>query len=278
MSPRACVIGDPIAHSRSPLIHRYWLAQHDIAGSYERQHITAAALPAFIAELRAGGWRGCNVTVPHKGAVAAQVDELTPVAARLGAANTLWLEEGRLRADNTDVAGFMDNLDQAAPGWRARAGAATVLGAGGAARAAVHGLLERGVGTVHVVNRSVERATQLAQAFGPRVRPAAWDKVGNALAGSGLLVNTTSLGMSGQPSLALDLSPLPAGATVYDIVYVPLETPLLAQARARDLEVVDGLGMLLHQAVPGFERWFGVRPEVTKELRDLLVADIEGTR
>jgi shikimate dehydrogenase len=208
----------------------------------------------------------------------ARVDD--PVAQALKAVNTLWLEDGVLKGANTDVAGFLANLDQAAPGWDGNAagerlGRAVVLGAGGAARAVLYGLLQRGVGEILLANRTLERAEALASHFGPKIRVVSWDDTGAALKGAGLLVNTTSLGMNGQPPLDIDLSPLPASALVTDIVYVPLETPLLASARRRGLRTVDGLGMLLHQAVPGFERWFGVRPVVSEPLRALIVADIE---
>jgi shikimate dehydrogenase len=271
--PRAFVVGHPIRHSRSPLIHGHWLREHGLAGSYERVDRAPAAFEAFIRGFAAEGFRGGNVTIPHKEAAFRLADVATERARRLEAANTLWIEDGRLHADNTDVLGFIANLDQELGGWSART--ALVLGAGGAARGAVAGLLERGVERVVVANRTDGKARELS-AFEPsRIEPIAWSDVPDRLGEADLLVNTTSLGMAGQPPLGVDLAPLPAHAIVADIVYVPLETPLLAEARMRGLRAVDGLGMLLHQAVPGFARWFGVTPAVTPELRRLIEADIE---
>lgn len=274
--PRACVIGWPVKHSRSPLIHRYWLAEHGLAGDYGIEEVAPDDLAGFLAALPERGYVGCNVTVPHKVAAAAAVERLDAAAAALGAVNTVWLEGGRPVGANTDVHGFLTNLDAAAPGWDERLDTAAVLGAGGAGRAVVYGLLARGAGSVRVINRSLDRAAALAADFGPRVSAADWPRAPRALAGAGLLVNTTSLGMQGMPPLDLDLALLPDDAVVNDIVYVPLETGLLAAARRRGLRVADGLGMLLHQAAPGFERWFGVRPQVSDALRAILVADIEG--
>lgn len=274
---KACVIGHPVKHSRSPLIHGYWLHEYGLDGAYEHAEVAPEDLAAFIAGMRDHGFVGGNVTVPHKEAVLALVDAVTPTVEALGAANTLWFDDGRLCADNTDVAGFLANLDEGAPGWDARTPQAVVLGAGGAARAIVHGLLERGVERVVLVNRTRPRAEALAKLFGARVAMAGWDDLASALRHAKLLVNTTSLGMIGQPPLDIDLSTLPVGAVVNDIVYVPLETPLLAAARARGLLAVDGLGMLLHQAVPGFERWFGVRPQVTAGLHSFIAGDIART-
>lgn len=272
---KAGVIGWPIEHSRSPLIHGHWLQRYGIDGSYVKEAVPPEAVGAFIRGLPASGWRGCNVTVPHKQAALALADEADDVARSVGAANTLWVEGDRVLASNTDVHGFMTHLALSAPGWDKRDRAAVVLGAGGAARAIVYGLLQAGVAQIRLVNRTRERAEELARPFGKRVDVLDWQEVATALAGAGLLVNSTTLGMIGQPRLELDLSPLPAEAAVADIVYVPLSTGLLKAATARGLRTVDGLGMLLHQAVPGFERWFGVRPEVTAELRALVVASIE---
>ncbi|MCJ2012133.1 shikimate dehydrogenase [Methylobacterium sp. J-076] len=272
---RAFVVGHPIAHSRSPLIHGHWLAAHGIAGSYERIDVAPEDFSDFLRGLRGSGLAGGNVTIPHKEAAFALADTLTPRAERIGAVNTLVVgRDGRLHGDNTDAPGFCAHLDQSlGGGWPARGGA-VVLGAGGAARAIVVGLAERGVSRIRVANRTPGRAEAVA-ALAPGVaEPLDWADLPEALAGAGLLVNTTSLGMKGQPPLTLDLAPLPAGAAVADIVYAPLETDLLAAARARGLAAVDGLGMLLHQAVPGFEAWFGVRPEVTAALRDTIVADL----
>ncbi|MFC6789353.1 shikimate dehydrogenase [Methylobacterium komagatae] len=272
---KAFVAGHPIAHSRSPLIHGHWLAEHGIAGSYERIDVAPSDFPAFLRGLRESGFRGGNVTIPHKEAAFALADTLTPRAEKIGAVNTLIVaEDGRVHGDNTDAPGFCAHLDHSLGAeWPGR-GEAVILGAGGAARAIVVGLAERGVARIRVANRTPERAAAVA-ALAPGVaEPLAWDDLSSALEGAGLVVNTTSLGMKGQPPLALDLAPLPAGAAVADIVYAPLETDLLAAARRRGLAAVDGLGMLLHQAVPGFAAWFGVRPEVTAALRDRIVADL----
>ena len=272
---RAFVVGYPISHSRSPLIHGFWLKELGIQGSYERIAVEPTAFETFVATLVEQGFAGGNVTVPHKEAAfrLASVDD--PVARDLEAVNTLWYEDGVLKGMNTDVAGFLANLDQEAPGWSDGMKQAVVLGAGGASRAILYGLLQRGAEQILLVNRTLERAEALARHFGSKVTALAWDQAETALAGADLLVNTTSLGMKGQPPLDLDLSRLPKSALVTDIVYVPLETPLLAAARKARLATVDGLGMLLHQAVPGFERWFGARPEVTPQLRALVLADIE---
>ncbi|MGH1570552.1 shikimate dehydrogenase [Methylobacterium sp. P31] len=276
---RAFVVGHPIAHSRSPLIHGYWLAEHGIPGSYARLDVAPEAFSDFVRALPDSGYRGGNVTIPHKEAAFAGADILTPRAERIGAVNTLVVEpDGRIRGDNTDAPGFCAHLDQSlGAAWPERAGGtAVVLGAGGAARAIVVGLAERGIRRILVANRTAARAEAVAS-LAPGIGAAlAWDDLPAALEEAGLLVNTTSLGMKGQPPLELDLAPLPAGAAVADIVYAPLETDLLAAARRRGLAAVDGLGMLLHQAVPGFAAWFGLRPEVTPGLRDRIVADLSG--
>jgi shikimate dehydrogenase len=269
----ACVIGWPAGHSRSPLIHNHWIARHGIAGEYRKEAVPPDKFAEFIARLADNGYVGANVTLPHKEAALA-LSRSDDRAQAVGAANTLWLDNGALRATNTDVEGFLANLDEAAPRWDRKVAEALVLGAGGSARAVVFGLIERGVAKVHVVNRNPARALALRERFGAAVRPAPWDAAGGLLGGAGLLVNTTSLGMKGQPPLDLDLAGLPAGAVVADLVYVPLVTGLLAAARARGLTTADGLGMLLHQAVRGFELWFGLRPRVTAELRALVEADL----
>jgi shikimate dehydrogenase len=270
--PAACLIGWPAAHSRSPLIHHHWLHTLGIAGGYAIEAVPPEDLAAFIGDLASRGFVGANVTIPHK----ERVLELTEPDARaraIGAANTLWYEGGVLRATNTDVEGFINNLDASAPGWD-RAEEALVLGSGGSARAVVFGLLERGVARIHVVNRTAARAQALADQFGERVQPAGWEAVAGLLPRAGLLVNTTSLGMAGQPPLDVEISALPPSAVVADLVYVPLDTQLLTSARTRGLACADGLGMLLHQAVRGFELWFGARPHVTAELRALVEADL----
>ncbi|HEY0851509.1 MAG TPA: shikimate dehydrogenase [Bradyrhizobium sp.] len=271
--PAACLIGWPAAHSRSPLIHRYWLRTLGIEGGYVIEAVPPDDLRDFVLRLSLRGFVGANVTIPHK----EQVLSLSRPDARakaVGAANTLWFENGELCSTNTDVEGFINNLDASAPGWD-KAEEALVLGAGGSAHAVVFGLVERGIRTVHLANRTLERAQALAGQFGARVQPASWHKVGELLPRAGLLVNTTSLGMHGQPRLEIDVALLPAGAVVADLVYVPLQTELLAAAEARGLKTADGLGMLLHQAVRGFELWFGRRPQVTVELRALVEADLK---
>jgi shikimate dehydrogenase len=268
----ACLIGWPAAHSRSPLIHHYWLRALGIEGGYNIEAVPPEGFAEFVLHLSAHGFVGANVTIPHKERALA----LTKPDARaraVGAANTLWYEGGELRSTNTDIEGFINNLDACAPGWDSAADA-LVLGAGGASRAVVFGLLDRGIKRVHLANRTIERARALADQFGAGVDPVSWETIGDLLPRAGLLVNTTSLGMHGQPALELDVSQLPPHAVVADLVYVPLETPLLAAARARGLKTADGLGMLLHQAVRGFELWFGRRPEVTSKLRALVEADL----
>ena len=271
--PRAaCLIGWPAAHSRSPLIHHYWLRTLGIEGGYNIEAVPPEGFAEFVLHLSTHGFVGANVTIPHK----ERALELTRPDARaraVGAANTLWYEGGELCSTNTDIEGFVNNLDACAPGW-AGAGNALVLGAGGSARAVVFGLIERGVRHVHVANRTIDRARALADQLGAAVHPVSWDAVAEWLPGTDLLVNTTSLGMHGQPALDLDIGRLPPRAVVADLVYVPLVTPLLAAARARGLNTADGLGMLLHQAVRGFELWFGRRPQVTPELRALVEADL----
>ncbi len=271
---RACVIGWPIEHSRSPLIHGHWLQRYGIAGSYEKLPVEPERLADFVRGMRAGGFSGGNFTVPHKQALYALADERDASAVAVGAANTLWFDGTRLCVANTDTYGFMTALSEAAPDWQLRDAPVTVIGAGGAARAIVHGFLAAGAPAVRIVNRSRERADQIEAQFGRAVQAFDWSEQAQALSGGSVIVNTTTLGMAGQPTLSLDLTALGERAVVADIVYVPLITPLLAAAAARGLRTVDGLGMLLHQAVPGFERWFGQRPAVTRELRQLIEADI----
>jgi shikimate dehydrogenase len=273
--PRAaCLIGWPAAHSRSPLIHHYWLRTLGIEGGYNIEAVPPEGFAEFVLHLSAHGFVGANVTIPHKErALALTVPDAH--ARAVGAANTLWYEGGELHSTNTDIEGFIDNLDACAEGWDG-IDDALVLGAGGSSRAVVFGLLERGIKHVHLANRTLDRARALANQFGEAVHPIAWETIGEVLPRTGLLVNTTSLGMRGQPALEIDVSLLRSDAIVADLVYVPLETPLLAVARARGFKTADGLGMLLHQAVRGFELWFGRRPEVTAELRALVEADLTG--
>jgi len=274
VTKRACVIGYPVAHSRSPLIHGYWLREHEIDGEYVRREVKPEDIDQFLQNFSKQNLAGCNVTLPHKEAAARNVGAATPVVRALGVANTLWLQDGILHGDNTDVAGFLAHLDDTAPGWDKKAAHAVVLGAGGAARSIVYALHERGVKKLSIVNRSRERAEQLVNEIKIESNIASFEQVGSLISSADLLVNTTSLGMKGQPPLEIELNSLKPGAAVCDIVYVPLETDLLRKARARGHAAIDGLGMLLHQAVPGFERWFGVKPKVTKALRDLIVADL----
>src|SRR4030088_703139 len=268
----ACLIGWPAAHSRSPLIHHYWLRKLGIEGGYNIEAVPPEGFAEFVLHLSTHGFVGANVTIPHKErALALSMPDAR--ARAVGAANTLWYEGGELRSTNTDIEGFINNLDACAQGWDGVEDA-LVLGAGGSSRAVVFGLIERGIKRVHLANRTIERARALADQFGANVHPVSWDAMSDLLPRAGLLVNTTSLGMHGQPALEVDAGLLPSHAVVADLVYVPLETPLLSAARARGLKTADGLGMLLHQAVRGFELWFGQRPEVTPELRALVEADL----
>jgi shikimate dehydrogenase len=269
----ACVIGWPVGHSRSPLIHDYWIRQFGLQAAFRLEAVPPERFADFVTHLADHGYVGANVTVPHKEAALA-LSAPDALAAAVGAANTVWLDDGVLRATNTDVEGFIASLDAGVPGWAAEVESAIVLGAGGAARAVVSGLIERGVPRILVINRSLERATAMAERFGERVVPSRWDDRNDLVPAAGLLVNTTTLGMAGQPPLEIDLAPLAQAAIVADIVYAPLVTPLLAAARARKLRTVDGLGMLLHQAAGAFVRFFGERPQVTEGLRTLVEADL----
>jgi shikimate dehydrogenase len=276
MVPRACVIGWPVEHSRSPVIHRYWLEKYGIEGAYEKEAVRPEDLEKFLRELWNNGYVGANVTLPHKEAVLRAARSADEAAITIGAANTLWLDpDGALHASNTDAYGFMTNLEEKAPHWKDANGCVVVLGAGGAARGILYGLLKAGVQRILLTNRTRSRADALAKTFGCAVGVIDWEARNTALPTCRLLINSTSLGMRGQEPLSIDVSALPNNAVVADIVYVPLDTPLLKAARARGLVTVDGLGMLLHQAVPGFERWFGIRPEVTPELRAHVAATLK---
>ena len=273
----AGVMGWPVGHSLSPRLHGFWLDRYGIDGAFLPLAVTPERFESALRGLVDAGFRGVNVTVPHKQAALALCDETAPLAARIGAVNTLVFEDGRLKGSNTDAFGFLENLRQGAPTWNAAAGPALILGAGGAARAVAVALLDAGVAELRLANRTTARAEALAEELGAkklggRVTAVPWEARGAALEDLTLLVNSTNLGMTGQPPLELDLERLPTGAVVIDIVYAPLETGLLAQARARGNPAVDGLGMLLHQARPGFEAWFGVAPEVTAELRAFVLA------
>ncbi len=273
--PAACIIGWPVEHSRSPLIHNYWLKFYGIAGEYRREAVPPEQFADFIKKLGARGYVGANVTVPHKEEALA-LSRPDDRARTVGAANTLWLDDGVLCSTNTDVEGFLDNLDACAPHWDSNLRNAVVLGAGGAASAIVYGLVARGIPRIVVVNRTPRRAEALRRRFGERVQPARWEERNTLFIDAGLVVNATTLGMEQQPALTLEVGRLPAHAVVVDLVYVPLITPLVRTAKAAGLRTVDGLGMLLHQAVRGFALWFGKKPDVTAELRAVVEADIAG--
>ena len=272
-SALAGVLGWPVSHSKSPRLHGYWLERHGIDGAYLPLPVAPENFATAVRGLVDLGFRGANVTVPHKeeALALALADEADDNAKRIGAANTLVFRDGRIVASNTDGFGFLANLEQGAPDWQPEA-PALVLGAGGAARAVIVALLDSGCRELRVGNRTTGRAEVLRDTFGGSVRVVPWEEREAALADLGLLVNTTSLGMEGQPPLSLDLAGLSAAAVVSDLVYAPLETPLLSAARRQGNPAVDGLGMLLHQARPGFEAWFGVRPEVDTALRDFVLA------
>ena len=273
---RACVIGWPIAHSRSPLIHGFWLRQYGVDGTYSKEAVRTEDIASFLSSLRARGFEGCNVTVPHKEAAFSAAVKRQPSAIAVGAANTLWFENDELTCANTDTYGFMTNLANRAPDWRNNTGPIVVLGAGGSGRAVVHGFLEDGRTDIRVFNRSLERGEELAKHFGARVTAWSWELRLDHVPEAAVIVNATTLGMNGAGSPGIDFSRARKGAVAADLVYVPLATEFLKSAGAHDLVAVDGLGMLLHQAVPGFEKWFGVRPEVTPELYDLVAKDIGG--
>jgi shikimate dehydrogenase len=274
MTLAACVIGWPIAHSRSPLIHDYWLKQHGIDGTYGIEAVPPEALKNFLRDLGGGRYAGCNVTLPHKERAFAEVRIADATTQRLGAVNTLFRKHSEVWGTNTDGEGFLANVSAHLANWTAAGKSAVILGAGGAARAIVAALVDEGVRSITIVNRSKDRAQSLCTLFGPSIHVAEWQSLPAALRQADMLINTTSLGMKGQPPLPIDLAPLPRSAMVADIVYIPLETSLIETARRRGNPVVPGLGMLLHQAVRGFELWFGVRPKVTSELHALVAADI----
>jgi shikimate dehydrogenase len=275
VKPVACVIGWPVRHSRSPVIHRFWLNELGLDGDYVLKPVEPENIRTFLANFSNSGFVGGNVTVPHKEVAFELVHRRDANAEATGALNTIWLEHDKLVGANTDVTGFLASLDQELPGWDADVGPAVVLGAGGAARAIVWALISRGYSPIQVVNRDPARPRALARHFGEdKVKPARWADLPSLLRQAHVLVNTTTLGMAGQPPLKIDLAPLGEDAVVNDIVYVPTETGLIAAARARNLRVAGGLGMLLHQAAPGFEHWFGKRPEVTPALRAAVLKSI----
>ncbi|MEX2450839.1 MAG: shikimate dehydrogenase [Rhodospirillales bacterium] len=274
---RAGVMGWPVGHSLSPRLHGYWLERYGIAGRYDALPVTPDAFARTFRELPAAGYAGVNITVPHKEAALAAVDEADGVAKRIGAVNTVVVKSGgALWGTNTDAFGFLENLKAGAPAFDVRRGPAVVLGAGGAARAVVVALLDAGAPAIRLINRTAARAEALAADIAGPVQVAAWRARADVLGDAALLVNATTLGMQGQPPLDMTLDALPGSAVVTDIVYAPLETALLKSARAKGCTAVDGLGMLLHQARPGFEAWFGVAPEVTPELRAHVLAGTGG--
>lgn len=271
--PLAGVIGCPVAHSKSPQLHRHWLQKYGLAGHYVPMHVEPQDLAEAIRMMPKLGFVGANVTIPHKEAVMQIADQVTDRARVMGAANTLiFREDGSILADNTDGYGFITNLHQGAPDWDPQAGPAVVLGAGGACRAVVASLLEAGVPEILLTNRTRARAEQLHSDFGSRIRVVEWVQAGNVIEEGALVVNTTSLGMEGKPRLRVPLDGLRRDAVVTDLIYAPLKTELLAAAEEAGCTVVDGLGMLLHQAVPGFERWFGQHPEVDAQTREAVLA------
>ena len=271
--PLAGVIGSPIAHSRSPQLHGHWLKTYGVKGFYIPMDVATADLETVLRTLPKMGFVGVNVTIPHKETVLQIADLITDRATLIGAANTLiFRKDGKIHADNTDGYGFLENLKAGAPGWNPRAGAAAVLGAGGAARAVIVALIDAGVPQILLSNRTRARAEKLQADFGKRVQVIDWTQAGNMVEDAALVVNTSSLGMVGKPEMRVPLDGLNSNTVVTDLVYTPLKTRLLEIAEQKGCVTVDGLGMLLHQGVPGFERWFGPRPEVTEELRRAVMA------
>ena len=272
----AGVMGWPVAHSRSPLIHNYWLQRHGLSGSYVQLAVQPQRLATALPGLAALGFKGCNITIPHKVEALKLVQVLDANAARVGAVNTVVVQsDGQLKGMNTDGFGFIQSLLDTEPAWRADTGPIAVLGAGGAARAVLLALCDQGAKEIRLLNRSADTAQALAAEFGLPIVARPWAQRHEALADCALLVNTTSLGMHSSPALDLNLNLLPTSALVLDIIYVPLQTPLLAAAKARGNLTVNGLGMLLNQARPAFEAWFGVLPDITPELRALVEATLE---
>ncbi|MBL8645244.1 MAG: shikimate dehydrogenase [Rhodospirillaceae bacterium] len=269
----AGIMGWPVGHSKSPVLHGFWLSEYGIDGAYVPMAVAPENLKTALKALSSFGFRGVNLTVPHKEAALTIVDEVTPEGRAVGAINTVFvLPDGRLQGTNTDAYGFIENLRQGSVGFEAKRGPAVVLGAGGAARAVCAALIQAGTPEIRLLNRTLARAETLARDFGKTVTPMAWADAAKAMSDAALLVNSTSLGMTGQPVLDVSLDTLPASAVVTDLVYAPLETPLLAAAKKRGNKTVDGLGMLLYQAQKGFEGWFGVTPAVTPALRKHLLS------
>lgn len=272
---KAFVLGHPIAHSRSPLIHSYWIKQLGLDASYEAIDVAPNDLPQFLEGAKNDGFVGGNVTIPHKENAFALAAQTSDIAQTLGAVNTLYLTDNQWHGTNTDGYGFLANLDASAPNWAGRGESALIIGAGGAARAIIYALLQRGFKKIHLLNRTLARALTLKQQFGDKIHPATLDSFATHVKGVNILINTSALGMQGQPPLELDFAAISPNTTVTDIVYTPLETGLLAYARTHGNTCIDGLGMLLHQAVPGFEKWFGHRPSVDAALRDHILAHLD---
>jgi shikimate dehydrogenase len=280
-APKACVIGFPVKHSRSPAIHNYWLKKYNLPGSYGTELVTPDGLEGFLRALPRSGYAGCNITLPHKEEALNFIDHIDPLAKKVGAVNTVVVKNGALHGFNTDVHGFVANLESVGKAWQKKK-PAYVIGSGGAARAVVAGLVEAGCQKIFVTNRTPERlrrfGEELSAAFGVELHLVGWEDRTDPLPLVDLLVNTTSQGMEGNPPLELEIRGLKDGALVTDLIYTPLETPLLAKARGRFHPTVDGLGMLLHQAAPGFEMWFGKKPEIDVALRSVVLDDIERGR
>lgn len=270
--PLAGVIGSPVAHSRSPALHTYWLKRYGIRGHYVPLDVAQKDLAEVIETLPKMGFVGVNVTIPHKETVLGLANLVTDRAALIGAANTLiFRQDGKVHADNTDGYGFIENLKANAPGWKPESGPAAVFGAGGAARAVLASLLDVGVPEIRLANRTRARADALRAEFGAKIQVVEWVQAGNMLEGAMTVVNSTSLGMTGKPELRVPLDALSPRAVVTDLVYTPLQTAFLRRAAEIGCTTVDGLGMLIHQAAPGFERWFGIRPEVDEETRRIVL-------
>ncbi len=269
------IIGWPVAHSRSPIIHNYWIKKYELNGRYVPFPVKPQRLDEALAGLRALGIRGCNVTIPHKVAVMPLLDQVDDTARRIGAINCITIsEDGTMSGTNNDGIGYLYSLLDVAPDWKADAGPIVLIGAGGGARAVIVALIDKGAKEIRLINRTPEKAERLAKELGPVIKPLVWDKRNDALAGATLLINATNQGMIGQPPLSLSLDKLPDEALVSDLIYVPQETPLLAAARTRGNRTINGLGMLLHQARPAFRRWFGVMPEITAALRGSVEATL----
>ena len=272
---KACVIGWPVNHSRSPLIHNYWLKQLKIEGLYERVAVEPKDLKDFIRNLKINGYQGCNVTIPHKEKALAAVDSYDQIALETGSLNTVFLLDDKIKGTSTDGKGFLNNILSNYPNYEVQNKTVFIIGAGGSAKAICQKLLQSNVKTIFVLNRTMERALELQKSFGDKIQIVTPEKLQEKLRTSDMLINSTSQGMIGQPPLEIEIHDLPKHALVADIVYVPLKTKLIIEAETLGLKTVPGLGMLLHQAVEGFQLWFGIRPQVSQELYDLVARDIE---